>query len=95
MPVPNIGPEAAVALARAIERRIAERTWRRIRQLEVEVREGRIIVHGCTASYYVKQLALAAVRDVTDAAPVELDIQVVDAESLQRLTPPARPLHSH
>jgi hypothetical protein len=94
MPSPSVGGEPSVALALAIERQIAQRTWRRIQQLQVEVREDRVIVHGCTTSYYVKQLALAAVRDVTDAAPVDLDIQVTDTESVQRLSLPARPHRS-
>jgi hypothetical protein len=63
-------------LEQALERHIAQRTWGRIQRLGVELAEDRVIVHGCTATYYAKQLALVAVREVLDAMPVQLDIQV-------------------
>jgi hypothetical protein len=58
--------EASVQASRAeigqiIERRIVERTWRRIRQLRVEVCAERVVVHGQTLRYYAKQLAIQAV----------------------------------
>ncbi len=66
-------------LERSIERQIVQRTWSRIHRLHVEVVEGRIVVHGCTSSYYVKQLALQGVLDVlgsADSVCVDLDIEV-------------------
>lgn len=48
---------------RNIERRIMERTGRRIRQLRVEVCAGRVMVQGLTLCYYAKQLALLAVQE--------------------------------
>jgi len=63
----------------AIEWRIEQRTWGRIRQLKVEVIDGCVIVHGCSTTYYTKQLALVAVREVAASWPVEFDIQVVPA----------------
>ena len=67
------------ALARNVEQKIVQRTWGRIHRLQVEVTEGRLVVHGCTSSYYAKQLALEAALQLlgsTDATIVELDIQV-------------------
>ena len=66
-------------LERALEREIVQRTWGRIRQLRVEQRDGRLTVCGYTLSYYAKQLALTAVREVYPSDPVDLDIQVISA----------------
>lgn len=66
-------------LERSIERQIVQRTWSRIHRLQVELVDGRIVVHGCTSSYYVKQLALQGVLDVlgsADSVCVDLDIEV-------------------
>ena len=63
-----------------IERRIMERTWRRIRQLRVEVYAGRVVVQGQTLWYYAKQLAILAVQEalreagVTAAADVRITV---------------------
>jgi hypothetical protein len=57
-----------------------ERTWRRVRQLHVEVRAERAVVHGQTLSYYSKQLAIQAVlealRDAGVTALVDVRISV-------------------
>ncbi|MGE3806801.1 MAG: hypothetical protein AB7K24_19205 [Gemmataceae bacterium] len=63
-------------LEQVLERKIVQRTWGRIGQLRVERAGGRLCVHGCTSSYYAKQLALAAVREMHPSGPVDLDIQV-------------------
>ena len=66
-------------LAQSIERQIVQRTWGRIHRLQVEVIDDRVVVHGCTQSYYSKQLALEGVLDVmgsNGAARVEMDVQV-------------------
>jgi hypothetical protein len=66
-------------LEQAIDRQIVQRTWGRIHRLQVEVIGGRVVVHGCTSSYYVKQLALEGVLDVLGSdrvAQVDLDVQV-------------------
>jgi hypothetical protein len=69
-----------VELVQIIERRIMERTWRRIRQLRVEVYAGRVVVQGQTLSYYAKQLALLAVQEalrevgVTAVADVRITV---------------------
>lgn len=62
-----------------LERWIEQRTTGRVRNLRVEVLGKRIIVHGRTGSYYVRQLALASVLDALepdDIDQVELDIDV-------------------
>ena len=65
-----------------LERWIEQRTTGRVHSLCVETIGGRVIVHGHTGSYYVRQLALAAVLEVLEASeaehpePVELDIEV-------------------
>jgi len=72
-PARTVGAE----LERTLEREIVQRTWGRIRQLRVELRDGQLVVCGYTSSYYAKQLALAAVREVYSSDPVDLDIQVI------------------
>lgn len=69
------------AIARILERRIYERTHVRISGVRVEVFQDRLIVHGCTKSYHVKQLALAAIGEMSPFL-VELDIHV-DATKAQ------------
>jgi hypothetical protein len=64
------------ALEEVIERHITQRTWGRVHQLHVEVRDGRAHVRGCAPTYYVKQLAIQAVHDVDESLPVELEIDV-------------------
>jgi hypothetical protein len=73
--------EASVQAGRAelgqiIERRIAERTWRRIRQLCVEVCAERVVVHGQTLRYYAKQLAILAVLEALHEAGVTAVVDV-------------------
>ena len=69
-------------LAHSLERQIRQRTWGRIHQLAVEVTPERLVVHGCTPSYYVKQLAIQAVLETLapESPVVEVDIQVGPAE---------------
>ena len=59
----------------ALKQRIQERTGRRIASLMLALIDGRLVVRGHTRSFYVKQLALAAIREVV-AGPVDLGIQV-------------------
>lgn len=65
-----------------LERWIELRTGGRIHRLRVEGADGRFLVHGHTGSYYVRQLAVAAVMDVLDSRlsdrlkSVAIDIQV-------------------
>jgi hypothetical protein len=67
------------ALERAIERQVMKRTWGRIQALEVKVSHNLVVVRARAPSYYVEQLALQGVLDVTEPAGtmrIELDIQV-------------------
>jgi DNA-binding response OmpR family regulator len=64
-----------------LEQCIDRRTGGRVRNLHVETLDDRVIVHGCSSSFHVQQLALAAVIesvDASDAEPenVELNIQL-------------------
>ena len=78
-------------LRQAIKQRIAERTGGRIQMLEVEVLGNRVVVRGCAANYYIKQLALQEILDVMLAAGaprIELDVQVVSAPSKSNTSAP-------
>ena len=71
-----------------LECMIARRTGGRVWNLHVETVEGQIIVHGCSDSHHVKQLALAAVLEafeVSESEPgnVELDIEVGPVDNWQ------------
>ncbi|MFM9962277.1 MAG: two-component system response regulator [Planctomycetaceae bacterium] len=64
-----------------LESLIAKKTGGRIHRLRVETVEGRIIVHGRSGTYHVRQLVLAAVMEamelsIVEPQKVELDIQV-------------------
>jgi osmotically-inducible protein OsmY len=69
-----------------IERRIMERTWRRIRQLRVEVYVGRVVVQGQTPWYYAKQLAILAVQEALREAGVTAvaDVRIMVSAPLGR-----------
>jgi hypothetical protein len=60
----------------AIERQIVRRAGRRIRQLRVEVGADRVVVHGRTVCYHVKQLAIRAVLEVLGEVGHALDAEV-------------------
>ncbi len=70
----------AEGLEQAVHRRIAQRTWGRVRQLHVEVDAQRVIVRGSCPTYYLKQLALAAVQEALPGTPVEFDLIVAGAD---------------
>ncbi len=68
-----------VPMEQSIEQQIVQRTWGRVHGLRVELKADRVVVHGCTPSYYVKQLALEGALDAVsgqDSKQVELDIKV-------------------
>jgi hypothetical protein len=67
---------AGLDFEEALERQIRQRTWDRVHQLRVERQGDRVIVRGCSSSYYVKQLALLAVQELCPSLPVLLDIEV-------------------
>jgi hypothetical protein len=68
--------DAACPSAEALRCRIESKTCGRVRHLRVHCDRGRVTVGGDTSSYYVKQLAISAVREVFPSAPVVLDIRV-------------------
>jgi hypothetical protein len=68
-----------MGLTQNIASQIIQRTWGRVYGLEVELAGGRLVIHGRTSSYYVKQLALLAALESLGSAEttaVELDIRV-------------------
>ncbi len=72
-------PTAGV-LEQIVRRRVAQRTWGRLRRLEVEVDDQHVVIRGNSPTYYLKQLALAAVQEALPGIPVEHDIRVTSGE---------------
>ncbi len=71
-------PESNEVLPQEIERAITRRTWGRLHRLAIEVMPDRLIVRGYAPSYYVKQLAIQACLEATEAAPPpRLDVDIV------------------
>jgi hypothetical protein len=68
----------AEQMAESLKSRIVERTGGRVRDVRVECVGGRFVVRGRSPSYFIKQLALEATRDLLDAGELSLtlDIQV-------------------
>jgi len=77
-------PDTKERLPLTIERHIAQRTFGRLRQLAIEVSGDRVTVRGRAPSYYVKQLAIQACLEATEAGPPpRLDVDItVAAEGL-------------
>ena len=75
--------DSGMAWQHEIRRKITARTHGHVLGIEVEVIDGRLIVHGRSRSYYGKQLACAAALEVIEtldldcAKQVELDIEVL------------------
>jgi hypothetical protein len=63
-------------LGQIIERRIVQRTWRRIRHLRVGVCAARLEAHGQTWRYCTKQLAIQAVLEALREAGVTAVVDV-------------------
>jgi hypothetical protein len=82
MPLDTTAQTAPAALQQHIERQIAQRTWGRVHQLRVVVADGRVSVHGYTARYYDKQLAIQAVLETVSSysASVNVAIEVGPSE---------------
>jgi hypothetical protein len=59
-----------------IERHIAARTGRRVRNLAIELLPEAVVLRGSVATYYVKQLAQHGVRDVLPQVRLENAIVV-------------------
>ena len=59
-----------------LERQVLARTDRRVRNLTVELRGGRVVLRGEARSFYIKQLAQHGVRDLLPDAQLENAIVV-------------------
>ena len=68
-----------------LERLVQVRTGRRVRHLAIEVLPERVVLHGRTTSYYVKQLAQHGVRDLLPHVPLE---NVIAVEQKVEMQPP-------
>src|SRR5437763_140313 len=55
-------------LERAVESRIEDFTGGRVERLRVQMIDGRMVIHGVAASYYVRHLALQAALAVAPGA---------------------------
>jgi hypothetical protein len=62
--------------AARMERLISCRTWGRVQGVRVEMREGKVVIFGRAPTYYVRQLALAAVAEVLGKNQQQLEIEV-------------------
>lgn len=58
-------------LKNLLELQILGRTWRRVRNLDVQVEPERIVLHGLACSYYLKQLAQQTVREMLPSIGLE------------------------
>jgi hypothetical protein len=59
-----------------LEQRVQARTGRRVRDLQIELSPERIVLHGQTNTYHVKQLAQHGVRDLLPNVRLENAIRV-------------------
>lgn len=69
-----------MSLLELVTQRVADRTSRRVRNLEVEIATGgdRIVLRGRVSSYHVKQLAQQGAREALPDARLENAIVVVE-----------------
>jgi hypothetical protein len=67
---------SAPSLTEVVAERVAARTGRRVKNLAVEVADGRAILRGVTRTYHVKQLALHAAQEALPSARIENSIVV-------------------
>ena len=87
------GPDLTCQLENWIE----QRTSGRVRDVSVEIIGRRVVVHGHAGSYYVRQLALAAVLEVLQPERVEQVELDIDVGSTLKVAAgfPARALRGH
>ena len=71
-------------LQHELEHHVHARTGRRVRNLAIELRPERVVLHGRASTYYVKQLAQHGIRDVLPHVHLENAITVEGAVSLVR-----------
>src|SRR5262245_47366219 len=77
----RIGREARMTcdiaeLRHALESRVLDLTGRRVLDLDIEVRQDRVILHGRTKTYHVKQLAQEGVLECLPEVDLENAIEV-------------------
>jgi hypothetical protein len=65
-------------LQHELERRVHDRTGRRIRNLAIELGAGHVVLRGLATTYYAKQLAQHGIRDLLPQIRLENAI-VVDS----------------
>ncbi len=63
-------------LSQVVERHVQQRAGGRVHRLEVEVDGDRVVVRGCTHSYYAKQLAIQGCLDALAAAALALEVNI-------------------
>jgi osmotically-inducible protein OsmY len=63
-------------LADRIARAVRDRTGGRVRNADVTVTDGAVVVRGAAPSYYLKQMALEAARSVLRGLPVLIRLEV-------------------
>ena len=88
----EINDQAGQDLLWALEREIVRRTLGRVRSLQVERQDNRIIIRGFTSSYFIKQMSIQAALDVLGDAigrKLELDVQLVVLGSAATVRPGA------
>jgi hypothetical protein len=74
-----VPPSAPSVPIHQVKQWINQRTWGRLRDLGVERKGDRVIVHGHALSYYHKQLALAAAMERVLPERLVIDIDVTPA----------------
>ena len=88
----EINDQVGQDLLWALEREIVRRTLGRVRSLQVERQDNRIIIRGFTLSYFIKQMSIQAALDVLGDAigrKLELDVQLVVLGSAATVRPGA------
>jgi hypothetical protein len=73
---PRCAPPPDPTLYNQLEGRVRQRTGGRVRDLRVEVRGGRVLLRGRSATYYAKQLAQHGVLDVMPGVGLDNAIAV-------------------
>jgi hypothetical protein len=68
--------QTAPQLELELARRVQTRTGRQVRDLAVELLPERVVLRGCAATYYVKQLAQQSVREMLPHIRLENAITV-------------------
>jgi hypothetical protein len=68
--------QSAAELQHELEYQVQSRTGRRVRNLAIELRAERVVLHGRASTYYVKQLAQQGIRELLPHVSLENAITV-------------------